>query len=624
MNINSGGAHILLFERDQQLTTLLRSEFQLAGYECHPARTAVEVFDSIARNPIRLVLVNLAQPAASRREFWVALDTQRRGRGVQVLTFRCTNIAGYGSDDSEEASRTVLTDIEVDGMMGIMNLVDSVRSRIPGPITGSFSQIAGSNRLDTSTQATTSLSQQSTNPTLATPSNSSSAAVPTAKSGGTNRIGNPASGFTDKIRAVIYPSSRNFSPTPETSRISHNAQPQVLTQQTTGTQGSQIRPHEVQSSEENTAQKLNNEVRIQRETSQQISSHSENSLRTAVQQDQESGLAQLSRMVNDSLHTETDDSSDPGILKRPTSPLGEPVEQKAQTQTHEMNNNVLNSQTQSAVLQQSQSTYANAISALPLRASPIEDIPIEREQEYRSTYAGSQSLQSENIVQEIPSISNSSPVSQSSHRTNSERQEEISPMLADLQSIEENDYTDYTMKVGEEDAIASALAEIPSSSLKKTQNQSLSTDATSDDMLLNIVQSLPPMSSLPTPQAQPSTPVLSGRATRSLGSVLLEGHLVPQHRLEVAQHVQRMLRGVDMNYQLGEILLMFKLLTPDQLLAASLVSYGLISTAQISALGRIRQELHSIGLEYDLESLLVLFRILTPEQLREVRASWIG
>jgi hypothetical protein len=142
--------------------------------------------------------------------------------------------------------------------------------------------------------------------------------------------------------------------------------------------------------------------------------------------------------------------------------------------------------------------------------------------------------------------------------------------------------------------------------------------------LLNIVQSLPPMSSLPTPQAQPNTPVLSGRATRSLGSVLLEGHLVPQHRLEVAQRIQRMLHGVDMNYQLGEILLMFKLLTPDQLLAASLVSYGLISTAQISALGRIRQELHSIGLEYDLESLLVLFRILTPEQLREVRASWIG
>jgi hypothetical protein len=621
MNINSGGPHILLFERDQQLTTLLMSEFQLAGYECHPARTAVEVFDAIARNPIRLVLVNLAQPATSRREFWVALDTQRRGRGVQVLTFRCTNIAGYGSDDSEEASRTVLSDIEVDGMMGIMNLIDAVRSRIPGPITGSFSQIAGSSKQDTSTQATASLSMQSTNPSLARSTNSNSTAAPTAKPAGTNRIGNPASGFTDKIRAVIYPSSRNFSPTPETNRVSHSAQNQVLTQQTTGTQGSQIRQQETQSSSENTSKWLNNEVRVQRETPQHIPSAPENSSRTAVRQEQESGLAQLSRMVQSSILTETDDSSDPDLLKRPTSPLAEPVEQKAQTSAVEVNNNVVNSQTQSVVLQQSQSTDAGTLSALPLRASPIEDIPIEREQEYRSTYAGMQSLQAESIVQEVPIVSTSSPVSQSAPRTNSERREEISPTMADLQRIEEDNYT---MKVGGDDAIASALAEIPSLSRKKTQNQSLSTDATSDDTLLNIVQSLPPMSSLPTPQAQPSTPVLSGRATRSLGSVLLEGHLVPQHRLEVAQHVQRMLRGVDMNYQLGEILLMFKLLTPDQLLAASLVSYGLISTAQISALGRIRQELHSIGLEYDLESLLVLFRILTPEQLREVRASWIG
>jgi len=143
--------------------------------------------------------------------------------------------------------------------------------------------------------------------------------------------------------------------------------------------------------------------------------------------------------------------------------------------------------------------------------------------------------------------------------------------------------------------------------------------AASDNALLDIVQSLPPMAA-PPPQQQ----VLSGRATRSLGSVLLEGHLVPQDRLEVAQNIQRMLRGVDMNYQLGEILLMFKLLTHDQLLAASLVSYGMITTAQIRALGRIRQELHSIGLEYDLENLLILFRILSPEQLREVRASWSG
>ncbi len=625
MNINSGGPHILLFERDQQLTTLLTSEFQLAGYECHPARTAVEVFDAIARNRIRLVLVNLAQPAASRHEFWVALDTQRRGRGVQVLTFRCMNIAGYGSDDSDEVSRTLLADIEVDGMMGIMNLVDAVRSRIPGPITGSFSQIAasaGSSTQDSPTQATASLSMQSTNPSLATPPISNSRAISTAKPVGTNRIGNPVSGFTDKIRAVIYPNSRNFSPASETSRASNNSQNQVSTQATIGIEGSQNKSQEMQSSRENALPLLNNEIITQREISQNIPA--ENSLRTA----KESGLAQLSRMVHESLLTdETDESHDMGIPKRPTSPFAEPVERKAQALTDQMNNIAVNSQTHSTVLQQTQQADANAISALPLRASPIEDIPLEREKEHRNTYAGTQqSLHVGNHVQEVLTVSTSSPVSQLATKTISERQEEFSPVMTDLKNIEEDDYTSKAEenKAGEEDVIAVALAEIPRSSPKKTQNQSLSTDATSDDTLLNIVQSLPPMSSMPTPYAQSSTPVLSGRATRSLGSVLLEGHLVPQHRLEVAQHVQRMLRGVDMNYQLGEILLMFKLLTPDQLLAASLVSYGLISTAQISALGRIRQELHSIGLEYDLESLLVLFRILTPEQLREVRASWIS
>ncbi len=628
MNINSGGPHILLFERDQQLTTLLASEFQLAGYECHPARTAVEVFDAIARNPIRLVLVNLAQPAASRREFWVALDTQRRGRGVQVLTFRSMNIAGYGSDDSEDTPRTVLTDIEVDGMVGIMNLVDAVRSRIPGPITGSFSQIAaasGASAHDAATQATSqataSFSMRSTNPSLATPSASNSTSLGTIKPAGTNRTGNPASGFTDKIRAVIYPSSRNFSPTPETNRVSNNPQNQVSTQQAIDTQSKPIRPQEMQSSRENASPLLNNEVGTQRQSPQNIPPTPEDTSRTTTRQGQESGLAQLSRMVHESLFTETDDSTDLNILKRPTSPLAEPVEQQAQSQTDQIHNNEVNANTQNAMLLQTQLTDANSISTLPLRASPIEDIPIEREQEYRNTYVGTQSLQSENIASGASTVSTSSPVSLSALRTIAAPKEEMSPDMTDLQNVEEGDYT---TQAGEEDAIANALAEIPRLSLKKTQNQSPSADATSDDTLLNIVQSLPPMSSLPTPQSQPSTPVLSGRATRSLGSVLLEGHLVPQHRLEVAQHVQRMLRGVDMNYQLGEILLMFKLLTPDQLLAASLVSYGLISTAQISALGRIRQELHSIGLEYDLESLLVLFRILTPEQLREVRASWIG
>ncbi len=132
MNISTGGPHILLFERDQQLTALIMSEFQLAGYECHTARTAVEVFDALARYPVRIVLVDLAQAAAARREFWVALDTQRRGRGIHVLTFHCSNIAGYGPRDPEERSQNTAADLDIDGMLGIMKLVDEVRNRVPG------------------------------------------------------------------------------------------------------------------------------------------------------------------------------------------------------------------------------------------------------------------------------------------------------------------------------------------------------------------------------------------------------------------------------------------------------------------------------------------------------------
>ncbi|HKF37355.1 MAG TPA: hypothetical protein VKB35_10695 [Ktedonobacteraceae bacterium] len=559
MNINSGGPHILLFERDQQLTALLTSEFQLAGYECHPARTAVEVFDAIARYPVRLVLVNLAQAAASRREFWVALDAQRRGRGVQVFTYRCMNIAGYGSDDSDEASRTVLTDMEIDGMLGVMNLVNAVRSRIPGPVTGSFSRTsaippapsagvlkrqADGGEPPVISQATAPLSTLSPNPAPGMPAANPAQPAPT-ESARANRPRNPPSGFSEKIRAVIYPSSRSFSPLPETSWVPHNPQGLASTPRVAG------------NAEENLPS-------------------------SSAPAQGESGLAQLSRMVREraSDHGEADGASS-RTREEPATPLAEP--QDAQ-----------------------RARMADTATIGSLRASPIQDVPIEREQEYRS--GG-----------KPPGIASAAPASPAILPSSKTESSPLlsSPAESDVRDVEQ----EVTTEGQSENDFARALAEQPQQSAKQALSRSTLTDITSDDTLLNIVQSLPPMSSLPAPvQAQP--PVLSGRATRSLGSVLLEGHLVPQERLEVAQHIQRMLRGVDMNYQLGEILLMFKLLTPDQLLAASLVSYGLITTAQISALGRIRQELHSIGLEYDLESLLVLFRMLSPEQLREVRASW--
>ena len=609
MNITTGGPHILLFERDQQLVVLLTSELQLAGYECHAARTAVEVFDAIARYPVRLVLVDLAQAAATRREFWVALDTQRRGRGVQVLTFHCTNIAGYGpsTEDVEERSQTVPADIEVDGMLGIMNMVNAIRSRL------AVSNSATISRLSASASSTSSIGGQVTAPLPSVmannsnqiemgtlPTSSSQPPVPPATIAGSpsspTEVQRPAApNFTDKIRAVIYPNQRSWrSPGTPTSR-DNNVE-----------NGQSVAPGE-QPTPTNPSQPVDPFVTGQARRPMD-----------GVTSPKESGLAQLSRM-----------------LQEQRSPM---LEDLAQGFAGEQENQFLEESTQQQRVRQADAT---PISAMPLRASPIQDLPTDRltrgqsdlsspnvRRPNEAAHLHSTHLQSSPMLMSIntPASTAVSAPQESSPSLQKEESQHSAEAASNTQRVlrEKPSVEEYFSGEGRDNGDNDSDRSVPdqvevmeasdTTVSERVQNVQKAAD---NAVLLDIVQSLPPMSS-PPPQLQ----VHNGRATRSLGSVLLEGHLVPQNRLEVAQRIQRMLRGVDMNYQLGEILLMFKLLTPDQLLAASLVSYGMITPAQISALGRIRQELHSIGLEYDLENLLILFRILTSEQLREVRASW--
>lgn len=665
MNINTGGPHLLLFERDQQLAALLMSEFQLAGYECHTARTAVEVFDAIARYPIRLVLVNLAQAAAGRREFWVALDAQRRGRGVQVFTFRCMNLASYGPDDPDDRSRTVLANLEVDGMLGVMNLVNAVRSRLPATTTGSFAHAASpivsnpdssiqrsQQTVDRIQEEIPALNRQTqiekeavlTPPLITqsavplTPDNTAAGQSAAPPPSGQQQVpsigfsGTATPTFTDKIRAVIYPGSRNVSPKQEanaqnpaasnlapasTSRVAGNQEPVSSRLQDVSTRSID---EPAMLNRQTTVDRPGRQNSVISEPSYQTSSSSSmppeiDRLVSAEMEppppsEEESGLAQLSRMVRDQGMPVQDTVAVP--TNRETPPTGEP-----QTRTG-----------RDAV----RTGDSPSLSSLPLRPSPIQDIPLERNSEHRHAISGqtskreAQTIQppkrpdGASIAQLPPSPMPIPPLTPVAPSATIQSKSPTVPRLESVESIKAALSSPDDKSSAEPNTSRNAM-ELTQPNVQTVSRRHLETgtNVASDDTLLNIVQSLPPMSSPP-----PQPPVLRGRATRSLGSVLLEGHLVPQERLEVAQNIQRMLRGVDMNYQLGEILLMFKLLTPDQLLAASLVSYGLISTAQISALGRIRQELYAIGLDYDLESLLILFRILTPEQLREVRSSWSG
>jgi hypothetical protein len=108
-------------------------------------------------------------------------------------------------------------------------------------------------------------------------------------------------------------------------------------------------------------------------------------------------------------------------------------------------------------------------------------------------------------------------------------------------------------------------------------------------------------------------------AEESLGSVLVEGALLSEQKLEALRGVQHMLSNVQIDFKLGELALLFKFLSPDQLLAALLVSRGLVTPAQIANLGRTKQDLASSGMEYTLADLLVMFDILPQEQVLQIR-----
>jgi hypothetical protein len=656
MNITTGGPHILLFERDQQLVALLTSELQLAGYECHTARTAVEVFDAIARYPVRLVLVDLAQAAAARREFWVALDTQRRGRGVQVFTFHCTNIAGYGpaTEDPDDRSHTELADMEVDGMLGIMNMVNAIRSRIAVSNTGTMSRTASNVHpvSPVGAQVTVPIpsvppfdladrqvdAQASLQGRISRPTNMSGSAIPAEVPPTPSTPGTAAPYHTDKIRAVIYPNQRSWSTTRDVGTTGEGTADTFASGQGGG--GRTI-----------------NETTLPKE----------------------SGLAQLSRMLQEHRTPILEEMAQGRADEQISRFQDEVTSQQRTVRPADVVPNAppdASAVTPSLLSGQALSATKD-LSAMSLRASPIQDMPTDRisgpagqsdtsshtsvrrpDESSQFNYAqASASPTLVSISTPTPTVQGAPTKAKASPPT--PHHPSVSPVGRDSQHVgrEKEVYNNTRFTISAEASEpyieAKELDNVVIPSLLSGQALSETKDLKQDDddnestvgrrssqalvpeetimseitvqsasdhaLLLDIMQSLPPMSS-PPPQPQ----VHNGRATRSLGRVLLEGHLVPQNRLEVAQSIQRMLRGVDLNYQLGEILLMFKLLTPDQLLAASLVSYGLITTAQISALGRIRQELHSIGLEYDLENLLILFRMLTSEQLREVRTGWTG
>lgn len=132
MGVAASGPLILLFERNDAVAVPLLAQLRTAGYDVRAARIPVEVFDLLQREPVELILVDLGNAAANRREFWVGLDSQRRGRAVQVLTFRY--LATGDTGDLETGMRVARADVEIISAHGFGPLIEAVRARLPGAL----------------------------------------------------------------------------------------------------------------------------------------------------------------------------------------------------------------------------------------------------------------------------------------------------------------------------------------------------------------------------------------------------------------------------------------------------------------------------------------------------------
>jgi hypothetical protein len=127
----AAGPLVALFERDDAIAVPLLSQVRLAGYDVRAARNAVDLFDVLAKQQVAMVLVDLGTATASRREFWVALDARRRGRPLQVMTFRLKTPQVTSLELDAGTPARALADVEVLGPHEFDKIVAGVRARIP-------------------------------------------------------------------------------------------------------------------------------------------------------------------------------------------------------------------------------------------------------------------------------------------------------------------------------------------------------------------------------------------------------------------------------------------------------------------------------------------------------------
>jgi hypothetical protein len=445
---NTTSPLVVLFERDDTIAVPLLSQLRMTGYDVRAARTPVELFGMLGKQLVALVLVDLGNATAGRREFWVALDAQRRGRSLQVMTFRFISPANALDPDFEPTARA-LADVDVRGIHEFQKVLDGVRQRIPlggSPLglPSPFSQPSPFGQSPSAPYSQPSVPPYTSNPQpspFAQPLSSS----PFAQPSGSNPF---ADGQVESNQSSPFASPYSVNPFASGGAPGGNAA--------------------------------------------------------------------------------TPPANNP--FSNPSDPFAaQPEMVRFGGQQHGP--------------QGSQGQYGHAAPRHDQREQHVVDVWIPPEEDDQVT----------SVVPE-----------------------------ATFQRMEREG------QMGQMGQMGAALQE-------PTHR----------------------MATMPHPNAAftSSTPT-----ERALSTVLVEGAMLTEQKLEALRGIQQMLTGVGMQFKLGELALLFKFLSSDQLLAALLVSRGLVSPQQIASLGRIKQELAATGKDEDLAALLLKFQVLPADKLRALQA----
>jgi hypothetical protein len=498
-----GAPLVVVYERDDSIAVPLLSQARIAGYDVRAARTPVELFDTLTKQQASIVLVDLGNATAGRREFWVALDALRRGRTLEVMTFRIAEPAD-GLDLDLETSAQALADVEIASKQDFGVVVEAMRQRVPVFSSSQPSAIPNEapNLRQRVGQALGALASMAPfgRPSTALDAGSADGASPFARP----MEGNPFTA-TPFSPADSSPFAQPFSSNPFASETPANSDPF----------GSSLGAAFGASS-----QWLRSEPGA-------------------------SPFAASPGASFPGLSGHDDGFYKPGGA---FDPAGQPSWQQS--------------------------------GARPPQSSA-------------SPFGVTSSPGSSN-----PSSSSPSQPSQSTVR----------PSIADV-------WTPPDANTREPEPATGVMPEaaFPLGAFGASPANNLSAgDAASR---WGAQEGAAGGFGAPAPESVPLSP-----SEKALSDVLVEGALLSRQTLDMLKGVRKMLKASNMQANIGELAMMFKFLTPDQLLAALLVSRELVSPQQIATLGRKKQELADRGQDMDLEKLLEMYHIVPREQLDEIRA----